>query len=172
MNLKKIISILICIITLYSCADYKTNNQIQKNEKKYYSSNGFALIYEESLYKQKVINKKIDNNDIQVMHKVLKKNTPIKVINPDNSKIIETKIYKKANYPSIFNAIVSKKVALILELDLNNPYIEIIEIKKNKTFIAKKSTTFEEEKNVAEKVPVEEIKVDDLTNTENKIKRK
>ena len=172
MNLKKIISILICAITLYSCADYKTNNQIQKKEKKYYSSSGFALIYDESLYKQKVINKKINNDDIQVMHKVLKKNTPIKVINPDNSKIIETKIYKKANYPNIFNAIVSKKVALILELDLNNPYIEIIEIKKNKTFIAQKSNTFKEEKNVAEKAPVEEIKVDDLTNTENKSKKK
>ena len=172
MNLKKIISIFICIFTLYSCADYKTNNQIQKKEKKYYSSSGFALIYDESLYKQKLINKKINNDDIQVMLEVLKKNTPIKVINPDNSKVIVTKVYKKANYPNIFSAIVSKKVALILELDLNNPYIEIIEIKKNKTFIAQKSNTFEEEKNVAEKAPVEEIKVDDLTNTENKNKKK
>ena len=33
------------------------------------------------------------------MHNLLKTNTPIKIINPANSKFIETKIYKKANYP-------------------------------------------------------------------------
>ena len=157
---------------LSACANYKIDKSAQKSERKYYSSNGFALVYEDVFYEQKVVNKKLDNEQIIVMHSLLKKNTPIKIINPENSKVIETKVYKKANYPNIFNAIVSKKVALILELDLNNPYIEIIEIKKNKTFIAQKSNTFEEEKNVAEKAPVEEIKVDDLTNTENKNKKK
>ena len=87
----------------------------------------------------------------------------MKIINPENSKIIDTKIFKKANYPNIFNAVVSKKIASILELDADNPYIEIIETKKNKTFIAKEGNIFEEEKNVAEKVPVNEIKMDDLT---------
>ena len=50
------------------------------------------------------------------MHNYLKRNTPIKIINPVNSKVIETKIYKKANYPKIFNVVVSKKIASILEL--------------------------------------------------------
>ena len=49
-----------------------------------------------------------------------------------------------------------------MDLDFNNPYIEIIEIKKNKTFVAKKSNTFLEEKNVALKAPVSEIKMDNL----------
>ena len=35
--------------------------------------------------------------------------------------------------------VVSKKVATILELDFDNPFVEILEIKKNKTFVAKKS---------------------------------
>ena len=90
------------------------------------------------------------------MHNLLKINTPIKIINPDNSKFIETKIYKKADYPKIFNVVISRKIASFLELDFNNPYVEIIEVKKNKTFIAKKSEIFEEEKNVSEKVPVDE----------------
>ena len=68
------------------------------------------------------------------MHSLLKPNTPIKIMNPNNSKFLETKIYKKASYPKIFNIVVSKKIASILELDLDNPYVEIIEIRKNKTF--------------------------------------
>ena len=172
MNLSRIIFSLICVIALYSCADYSVYNINQSKEKQYYSSSGFALIYEDDLYKQKVIDKKINNEDIRVMHSFLKINTPIKIINPNNSKIIETKIYRKASYPKIFNSVISKKIATILELDLNNPYVEIIETKKNKTFIAKKSNIFEEEKNVVEKVPVNEIKMKDLTNKTPEVEKK
>tara|TARA_B100000378_G_scaffold261477_1_gene242872 strand:- start:250 stop:1005 length:756 start_codon:yes stop_codon:yes gene_type:complete len=172
MNLSRIIFSVICVIALYSCADYSVYNINQSKEKQYYSSSGFALIYEDDLYKQKVIDKKINNEDIRVMHSFLKINTPIKIINPSNSKIIETKIYRKASYPKIFNSVISKKIATILELDLNNPYVEIIETKKNKTFIAKKSNIFEEEKNVVEKVPVNEIKMDDLTNKTLEVEKK
>ena len=97
------------------------------------------------------------------MHSSLKRNTRVKLINPQTSKIIETKIHKKANYPKLFNIVVSKKIATILELDFDNPYIEFFEIKKNKTFIAEKSNTFEEEKKVAETVPVGEIQINDLS---------
>jgi len=172
MNLKIIILTFIYIITLYSCADYKTYEGTQKKKKQYYSSSGFALIYDDKLFLQKVINKKINNDDIRVMHTLLKTNTPLKIINPVNSKVIETKIYKKANYPKIFNVVISKKIASILELDVNNPYVEIIEIKKNKIFVAKKADTFDEEKKVAEKVPVDEIKMDNLSKKEPEIEKK
>ena len=171
MNLRKTILLFVFIIVAHSCADYRANETIQKKEKNYFSSNGFALIYEENLYKQKLINRKINNEDIRVMHSSLKVNTPVKIINPDNSKVVETKIYKKANYPKIFNVVVSKKIASILELDINNPYVEIIEIKKNKTFVAKKANTAEEEKNVAEKIPIDEVKMDDLTKNEPETKK-
>ena len=152
----------ICFIALYSCADYKINKGTQKEEKQYYSSSGFALIYDDELFLQKIINKKINNEDIRVMHSQLKTNTPLKIINPVNSKVIRTKIYKMAKYPKIFNIVISKKIASILELDVNNPYVEVIEIKKNKIFIAKKAVTFDEEKKVAENAPVDEITIDDL----------
>ncbi len=106
------------------------------------------------------------------MHNLLKMNTAIRIINPANSKVIETKIYKKVNYPKIFTIVVSKKIASILELDLDNPFVEVIEVKKNKTFIAKKTNTYEEEKKVAEKVPVDEIKMDNLTNNKSEDKKK
>ena len=50
-----------------------------------------------------------------------------------------------------------------MDLDYENPYVEIIELKKNKTFVAKEGNTFEEEKNVAEKAPVEEIQMDNIS---------
>ena len=47
-----------------------------------------------------------------------------------------------------------------------------IETKKNETFIAKKSNTFEEEKNVVEKAPVNKIEMNDLTNKTLEVKKK
>ena len=171
MNINKKILTFIFIFLLYSCADYNTGKIIKEKNKVYYSSSGFALIYDENFYVDKITNRKIDNEEIIVMHNILKKNTPIKIINPENFKVIETKIYNSANYPNIFNAIISEKIASILELDTNNPFIEIIELKKNKTFIAKEGNTFEEEKNVAQKAPVNEVKMDDLTKSESKNKK-
>ena len=55
--------------------------------------------------------------------------------------------------------------------DNNNPFVEILEIKKNKTFIAKKSNTFDEEKNVAQSAPVDEVIVNDLSKS-NELKKK
>ena len=172
--MKHIIKIILFLITLSltACANYKFENSLPKKEKQFYSSNGFALVYEDTLFEQKVVNKKLNNNEIIVFHSILKKNTPIKIINPINSKTIDTKIAEKANYPKIFNILISKKVATVLELDFENPYLEIIEIKKNKTFIAKEGKIFDEEKNVAEKAPVDEIEIDNLLQEESTLKKK
>ena len=170
-NLNKLSLIFIIIFTLSSCADFKAN-QSKKKDKIYYSSSGFALIYNEIYFQDKIISKKINNTKIETMHSFLKRNTPIKIINPKNQKSVETKIYKKSNFPSIFNIVISKELASILELDIDNPYVEIIEVKRNKTFIAKEANIFDEEKNVAEKAPVDEVKMDILTKEENKEKKK
>ena len=160
MKFLKIILSIIIISLLYSCAEYATTKH--KKNKHYYSSKGFALIYEDHLFEKKIISKKYPKEDSHVIHNFLKKGTIIQITNPENSKIFETKIHTNANYPKIFNIVINEKIASILNLDINNPYVEIAEIKKNKTFIAKKTDTFDEEKNVVEKVPVDEIKVDDL----------
>ena len=124
---------------------------------------GFVLIYEESLKKDKILRKKIENDELQVIHNKIKKNSFIDIFNPINSKSLKAKVIAKDNYPNIYRLVVSKKIAEILELDLNNPYVEFSEIKKNKTFIAKKSETFQEERKVAEKAPVKEVLVADLS---------
>jgi len=174
MKFQKIIILNLFFLFISSCADYKYNTQTNKKEKSYYSSTGFALIYEESLYTDKIIKKKINNEEIYIIHNLLRANTPIQISNPDNSKFILTKVNKKSEFPKIFNVLITKKIADILNLDENNPFVEINEVKKNKTFIAKKSNTFDEEKNVAETAPVDEITMQDLTenNSENKNKIK
>ena len=166
------ILIFFIFIFLYGCAGYDKPKMQKEDNKIYFSSSGFALIYEDFLYNEKTVNKKINNNDIIVLHSELKKSTPVRITNLSNSKFIDSKIYKKANYPDIFNVVISKKIASIIELDIENPLVEIIELKKNKKFVAKDGNTFEEEKNVANKAPVDEIKMNDLANEENKETKK
>ena len=186
MNLMKSVILLSLILLLGACANYKTDRSKQTKERKFYSSNGFALIYKVGLFEQGGIDKKLNNNEVVdnklnneqiiAIHSSLKKNTLIKIINPESSKVVETKIFKKANYPKIFNIVLSKKIATILELDIDNPYVEVFEIKKNKTFIAKEGNIFEEEKTVVETAPVDEVEIDDLSedqsNNEKKIIKK
>ena len=152
---------------MYSCTEYPNVTNKKNVHKQYYSSKGFALIYNEDLFANNVVSKKINNSMLVTMHRSLKPNTKVKITNPSNSKSIESRIVKKADYPPIFNIVITTEIASILDLDINNPLIEVIEIKKNKTFIAKKTNTFEEEKNVANKVPVNEVMVNDLTDATN-----
>ena len=162
MNYNKILSIFIFLL-ICNCADYQKKINEKKDSRIYYSSSGFALIYDELFYNNKTINKKINNEDIIILHKTLKRNTPVRITNLSNNKYIDSKVFKKANYPKIFNVVISKKIASILELNINNPLVEIIELKKNKTFIAKEGNTFDEEKNVADKAPVDAIEMNTLS---------
>ena len=157
------ILIFFTFIYLYSCAGYEKSKTLKDVDKIYYSSSGFALIYEDTLYEDKTINKKINNDEIIVLHSMLKRNTPVRITNLNNSKYIDSKIYKKANYPKIFNVLISKKIASMLELDYENPLVEINELKKNEMFVAGDSNTFDEERNVADKAPVDQIEMDDIT---------
>ena len=166
MNIIKKFVILVLFITLYSCA-VTIEKKSDEEEKLYFTSKGFALIYDKKLFEEGLVNKKINNEKISSIHSFLKPGTPIQIINLSNSKSVNLNVSKKANYPAIFNIVISKKIAKLLELDSNNPYVEIIEVKKNKTFVSKKTTTFDEEKNVAEKAPVQEIEIDDLSENES-----
>ncbi len=162
--MKYIKTILICLslLFIFSCADYKSK-QVNKPEKKYYNSKGFALIYDESLFENKILKRKIDNEKIVAAHSFLRRGTNIKITNPSNSNSVEVKLISNFQYPKIFTLVISDKIASILDLNPNNPYIEVSEIKKNLKFIAKKGNMFEEEKNVADKAPVEKIEMADLS---------
>ena len=66
-----------------------------------------------------------------------------------------------------------ENIAQQLNLDKDFPYIEIEEIKKNKSFIAKKAEMHAEEKQVPNKAPVEKVKISNLGNKSiNKLEEK
>ena len=165
--------LILLIVLITSCAsnNYKTVNVDPILEK--FSNNGFALIYNDKLYNDKIISKKMDERDLIIFQRNLRKGTSVKITNPFNSKTIIAKVGKKASYPSFNNSVVSIRISKELEIDINEPYIFIEEIRDNASFIAKKAKTFEEEKKVADKAPVDSISVNDLNDTdEKKIKKK
>ena len=167
MNYKLIIIIL---ILLSSC----TNNIVIQNHenqiiKPKFVNSGFALIYDEKLFTNKIINKKMNDRDLIIFQKNLKKGASVKLINPINNKSLLAYVGKKTIYPSFNNSVVSKRIAFELELNNDEPYIIIEEIVDNSAFFAKKAKTYEEEKEVANKAPVEKILVNDLNKTLKKI---
>ena len=74
----------------------------------------------------------------------------------------------RVKFSDFYNSIISKRISQTLELNQEDPYIEILLIPENSTFVAKKAKTFEEEKKVANKAPIDGIVINDL----NKIKTK
>ena len=108
----------------------------------------------------------MNNDKLLIAHNRLKSWKLIKVTNPKNKKFIVLKI-KKTNYPDFYQILITEAVAYKLELDEFLPFVEIQEIKKNRSFVAEKAKTFEEEK-VVNKVPVTGVKIDNIS----KIKKK
>ena len=68
----------------------------------------------------------------------------------------------KIKFSNFYNSVLSLRIAEELELDVDEPFIEIVSITKNSTFVAKKAKTFDEERLVAEKAPIDGILINDL----------
>ncbi len=123
---------------------------------------GFALIYEENLFIDKQVKGKIDDRSLVIFQKNLKKDTSVKITNLINSKYLIAKIGKNVKYPFFYNSVISKRISDELDLDKDEPYIEIKEIVEGSSFIAKKAKTFDEEKKVADKAPVENVEIQEI----------
>ena len=163
--------ILLLLFFLNSCINntvYNINEPIKKKTK--FSNSGFTLIYEENLYLDKIINKKMSERDLIIFQRNLKRGTTVKILNPINNKSLIAQVGKNSIYPNFNNSVVSKRIALDLDISSDEPFIIIEEIIHNSAFIAKKTKTFDEEKKVANKAPVDEITINDLNNTNKKKK--
>ena len=168
MNYKKLI-IIFFIFLLTNCNQNtnKSSNLIKLKTDKKYRNIGFALIYDEKL---KDI-KKLDSRSLSIYHKFLRKKSMVKITNlvNGNSLIAEVKS-NKVKFSNFYNSVLSLRIAEELELDFNEPYIEMILVSKNSTFIAKKAKMFDEERKVAEKAPVDGIQINDLNTKKSKKK--
>ena len=75
------------------------------------------------------------------------------------------KINSRFKYPEFYKILITQPVADKLNLENDLPLVEILVIKKNKSFIAKKSKIFNEEKKIHSNAPVEIVKIDNLSKT-------
>ncbi|MEK9545269.1 MAG: hypothetical protein VWZ84_04280, partial [Pelagibacteraceae bacterium] len=168
MNYKKFFYLLLSFLII-SCdlpSSKKTSNAIFIPENNYKNS-GFALIYNDDLNGIK----KLENRSLNIYHKSLKKKSQVKILNPTNGKYLIAEVKSnKEKFSNFYNSILSSRIAKELELNPDEPYIEIFLVSKDSTFIAKKAKMFEEEREVAEKAPVDGIQINDLNSKKTKKK--
>ncbi len=158
--------IFIILFFFYGC-DQSTKNDLKKNNIKIenrYKNSGFGLINSNNLIKIK----SIEPRSLDIYHKSLKRNAMIKITNPKNGKSLIANVKSnRVKFSEFYNSVISDRIVEDLELDKEDPFIEIVLVSKNSMFIAKKTKTFEEEKNVAEKAPIDGIQINDLNVTKN-----
>ena len=142
---------IIFLLLLSSCVG---NGYTNKNTFTY-TAKGFAHINYQYI-------KKFDDNIFFVNHNKLKFGTKIQISNPVNKIFIVAIVKKKTKYDNFYKVSISKSISDKLKLDTNFPYIEISEIKKNKSFIAKKAITENIEKKIANNAPIEKININNL----------
>jgi len=156
---------------LFSCTN-NSKNLVNKNTYEAYSNKGFALIYSDDLLKKKIVNNKIDNRSLILFNNNLSLDTPVKVTNLINGKNLIAKVGNNSKYPNFYNSVISNRIAKELNIDINQPYIQIKSLNSNTTFIANKAKTFDEEKKVANKAPVEDIVIQNISISNEKTKSK
>lgn len=159
----KILLIIFCLF-FNSCSTI-VSNKSKPNFKKLnnFTNKGFTLIYSDDLFLNKTISKKINDRDLIIFQKNLKKDTIVKIKNISNNKVILAKVGVDANYPIFNNSVISDRIAKEIELNIEDPYVEIFEILDNSLFIAKRAKTYDEEKKVANTAPVDSISISDLS---------
>ena len=160
----KILIIIIFAFFLVGCEQNKLNKiEIDKKTFDKYKNSGFALVYNKELKAKKKITKKLDNRSLLIFHKNLKKNSFVKITNPNNQKtIIAEVVSNQVQFSDFYNCVISLRIAEELSLDLYEPYVDLVLISQDSSFIAKKAKTFEEEKKIAEKAPIDGIEIDNL----------
>ncbi len=167
----KIIIFLASFIFFIGCDQFSTNekNKLNFKTEKKYKNIGFALINNENLSF-----KKLDQRSLQIFHKSLKAKSQVKITNPLNNKSLIAEIKSnKVQFSNFYNSVITSRIVETLEVNPSEPYIEIILISKDSTFIANKTKTFNEEKKVAQKAPIDGIQISNLSeNDEGQTKKK
>ena len=160
-------SLLVCAFFLISCSSHYT----KLDNRKPYNATGLAYIYNLEDYEKKIINKKLNNELLQISHKNLKVGTLVKLINPKNNESLVIKNSKKIKYPDFYKILITKPVAEKLSIFGDLPLIEVLEIKKNKSFIAEKAKMHQEERKISSKAPVDSVKIANISKKKNNIKK-
>jgi hypothetical protein len=139
---------------LFSCTIHSSGSK----NKSSYSAKGFAYVLPLGL-----IPATLKENQFFISHNKFRLGTKIRVINPENKKSLEIIIKKKIKYDNFYKILISETILNELNIDKNFPYVEVIEIKVNKSFIAKKAITEKEERLITNKAPIEKININNIS---------
>ena len=134
----KFLILFISSLFLLSCETSNVNSlkKINFGSENKYKNSGFALIYNENLSKIK----KLENRSLNIYHKSLKKKSIVKISNPENGKYLIAEVKSnKVRFSNFYNSILSLRIAKELDLDFDEPYVEIILVLKDSAFVAKKA---------------------------------
>ena len=164
----RIITIILVFFFIFSCdRSIDTSKKINISTENKFKNSGFALIFNQDLVKIR----KIESRSYDIYHKFLKKRSKVKITNPKNGKYLIANVKSnKVKFSNFYNSVLSQRIAKELELNEDEPFVEILLLSKNSTYVAKKAKMFEAEKSVAEKAPVDGIKINDLN--KKKIEKK
>ena len=173
-------------LTLFACEHHSENiniknkpedkkNVVQKEEIKeipeinkkkdliniVYSNKGFALIYSEDV--DNSLEYKLDNASINILSPNLPNGTPVRITNIINGKSLITVVQNKTVLPIFYNSVITRRIVNELSINPNEPYIFIETINSNNLYVANDVKTFDEEKEVANKAPVEDIMIQSIS---------
>ena len=144
MNYKIIITIFFSAF-LFGCnqdININTKNNDIKLTKRY-NNLGFALIYNDNLKKIK----KLEPRSLNIYHKSLKRKSKVKITNPENGKYLIAEVKSnKIKFSNFYNSVLSLRISKKLELDLKEPYVELIMMPENSTYVAKKRKCLKKKK--------------------------
>ena len=155
---------LLFLLFLLSCTSVSVSNY----EKPVFNSKGFAYVYTNEDYKNKIIKKKINSDELIIAHNNVKRGTLLKITNPTNGRNIILKNSFKLDYPDFYKILITKTISKQIGLNENFPYVEVEELKKNKSFVAKKAEIYDEEKQLQVKAPVEKVKISNISKVKKK----
>ena len=162
--LKMKFNLIFILFFITSCSQHLST----LNQKTPYSSKGFAYIYNDQDFKEKVINRKMDNDKMQISHQNLKVGTLLKITNIQNNQSIVLKNQKRIKYPDFYKLLITLPVKEKLNLTNEFPIIEITEIKKNKSFVAEKAKSYKEEKKTPSNAPITSVTISNISKNKDK----
>ena len=152
-------NLIILIYLFTSC----TTNYTKIDNRKPYNAKGFAYIFNQADRDKNIIKGKMNNDLLEISHSQLRYGATIKLINPKTKDTIVLKNTEKIKYPEFYKIVISDAVANKLNIDRGIPLIEVLEIRKNKSFVAKKAKIFQEEKKIPANAPVMSVKIDNIS---------
>ena len=126
-----------------------------------YSNKGFALIFDKD--DDYSFESKLDNTSLNILSPNLPNGTPVRITNIINGRSLITVVKKKTVIPIYYNSVITNRIVSELSINPDEPYIFIETINSNNLYVANDVKTFEEEKEVANKAPVEDIMVQSIS---------